>query len=118
MLRIFTQSLKVVTIAALAVVVVAAGFWAFTYASYNQSSFLPESRVLNVSYNKCWRPNGVTVGGLGGDNPCKRGWGSNHPSGLNIVLCDGSTRFLAYNVDINLVASLATIEGGEQAQLP
>jgi UPF0755 protein len=32
-LRVFTQSLKVVTIAALAVVVVGAGFWAFTYAT-------------------------------------------------------------------------------------
>lgn len=33
MLRVFTQSLKVVTIAALAVVVIGAGFWAFTYAT-------------------------------------------------------------------------------------
>lgn len=32
-LRIFTQSLKLVTILALAVVVVGAGFWAFTYAT-------------------------------------------------------------------------------------
>jgi prepilin-type processing-associated H-X9-DG protein len=94
-----------------------ATFWAFTYASYNQSSFLPESRVLNVSYNKCWRPNGRTVGGLGGDNPCKRGWGSNHPTGLNMVFCDGSTRFVSYNTDINVLASLATIEGGESVQL-
>ena len=33
MLRIFTQSLKVVTVVALAVVVLAAGAWAFSYAS-------------------------------------------------------------------------------------
>lgn len=33
MLRVFTQSLKVVTIAAMAVVTIAAGFWAFTYAT-------------------------------------------------------------------------------------
>lgn len=32
-LRVFTQTLKVVTIAALAVVVIGAGFWAFTYAT-------------------------------------------------------------------------------------
>jgi UPF0755 protein len=32
-LRVFTQSLKVVTVAALAVVVVGAGFWAFAYAT-------------------------------------------------------------------------------------
>ena len=94
-----------------------ATFWAFTYASYNQSSFLPESRVLNVSYNKCWKPNGVTVGGQGGDNPCKRAWGSNHLTGLNLVFCDGSTKFVSYNTDINVLASLATIEGGESIQL-
>lgn len=33
MLRVFTQSLKVVTIVALAVVTIGAGFWAFTYAT-------------------------------------------------------------------------------------
>ncbi len=33
MLRIFTQSLKVVTIAALSVVVLATGVWAFSYAT-------------------------------------------------------------------------------------
>jgi UPF0755 protein len=32
-LRVFTQGLKLVTIAALAIVVLAAGFWAFTYAT-------------------------------------------------------------------------------------
>jgi len=95
-----------------------ATFWAYTYASYNQSSFMPESRILNVSYNKCWKPNGVTDGGLGGDNPCKRGWGSNHSTGLNMVFCDGATKFVSYNADINVLASLATIEGGESVQFP
>ena len=33
MLRVFTQSLKVVTIAALSVVVLATGVWAFSYAA-------------------------------------------------------------------------------------
>lgn len=33
MLRVFTQSLKVVTILAMALVIVGAGFWAFTYAT-------------------------------------------------------------------------------------
>ena len=94
-----------------------ATFWAYTYASYNQSSFMTESRVLNVSYNKCWRPDGKHDGGLGADNPCKRGWGSNHPTGLNMVHCDGSTRFVSYNTDINVLASLATIEGGETVQV-
>jgi cell division protein YceG involved in septum cleavage len=32
-LRVFTQGLKLVTIAAMAVVVLGAGFWAFSYAT-------------------------------------------------------------------------------------
>jgi prepilin-type N-terminal cleavage/methylation domain-containing protein/prepilin-type processing-associated H-X9-DG protein len=93
-------------------------FWAYTYASYNQSSFLTESRILGNSYNRCWRPDGVHDGGAGEDNPCKRGWGSMHPGGMNMLLCDGSVRFLSFNVDINLLADMATIAGGEVAQLP
>jgi prepilin-type N-terminal cleavage/methylation domain-containing protein/prepilin-type processing-associated H-X9-DG protein len=95
-----------------------ATFWAYTYASYNQSSFLTESRILGNSYNKCWRPDGVHDGGSGADNPCKRGWGSMHSGGMNMLLCDGSVRFVSFNVDINLLAALATIAGGEVAQLP
>lgn len=95
-----------------------ATFWAYTYASYNQSSFLTESRILNNSYNKCWKPDGVNPGGAGQDNPCKRGWGSMHAGGMNMLLCDGSVRFLSFNIDINLLADMATIAGGENAQLP
>jgi prepilin-type N-terminal cleavage/methylation domain-containing protein/prepilin-type processing-associated H-X9-DG protein len=93
-------------------------FWAYTYASYNQSSFLTESRILNTSYYKCWRPDGIHDGGAGEDNPCKRGWGSMHSGGMNVLLCDGSVRFLSFTVDINLLADLATIAGGEDSQFP
>jgi prepilin-type N-terminal cleavage/methylation domain-containing protein/prepilin-type processing-associated H-X9-DG protein len=96
-----------------------ATFWAYTYASYNQSSFLTESRILGTSYNKCWKPDGVHDGGAGADNPCKRGWGSMHTGGgMNILMCDGSVRWLSFNVDINLLAAMATIAGGEVAQFP
>jgi prepilin-type N-terminal cleavage/methylation domain-containing protein/prepilin-type processing-associated H-X9-DG protein len=95
-----------------------ATFWAYSYASYNQSSFLTESRILNTSYNKCWKPDGVNPGGAGQDNPCKRGWGSMHPGGMNLLLCDGSVLFLSFDVDINVLAAMATIAGGEDARLP
>jgi prepilin-type N-terminal cleavage/methylation domain-containing protein/prepilin-type processing-associated H-X9-DG protein len=93
-------------------------FWGYTYASYNQSSFLTESRILNNSYNKCWKPDGVHDGGQGEDNPCKRGWGSMHPAGMNVLLCDGSVRFLSFNIAIEVLADMATIAGGEPTQLP
>ena len=83
-------------------------FWAYTYTSYNQSTATPQSRTFLVDYGKC-----VDVGGRGGSNPCKRGWGSYHPSGINFVFCDGSTRFVQPTVDILLFVTQASIEGGQ-----
>ena len=87
-----------------------ATFWAYTYASYNQSSISTQSRVLNNDYVKC-----ILTAGDGGDNPCKRSFGSNHTNGTNFVMCDGSVRFIRYSVDINTLAAMATIAGGEIA---
>jgi prepilin-type N-terminal cleavage/methylation domain-containing protein/prepilin-type processing-associated H-X9-DG protein len=87
-----------------------ATFWAYTYASYNQASISTESRTLNNDYVKC-----VTTPGQGASNPCKRSFGSMHTGGMNFVLCDGSVRFVSYSVDINLLAAMATIAGGEIA---
>jgi prepilin-type N-terminal cleavage/methylation domain-containing protein/prepilin-type processing-associated H-X9-DG protein len=89
-----------------------ATFWAYTYASYNQSSITVESRTLNNSYVRC-----ANAPGLWGDQTCKAAFGSNHATGLNFVMCDGSVRFVAYTVDVNLLAGMATIDGGEISQL-
>jgi prepilin-type processing-associated H-X9-DG protein len=55
----------------------------------------------------------------GGDNQCKRAWGSFHANGnLNFAMCDGSVRSVGTNVDMNLVLpALATISGGETVNL-
>jgi prepilin-type N-terminal cleavage/methylation domain-containing protein/prepilin-type processing-associated H-X9-DG protein len=87
-------------------------FWAYTYTSYNASDATPQSRTLLVDYDRC-----VEVGGTGGANPCKRGWGSFHPGGLQFVFCDGSVRMLRGNIDMELFCELATIDGGENASL-
>jgi len=83
-------------------------FWAYTYTSYNQSSITTQSRILNNSYNKCW-----AAGGPGGDNPCKRGFGSMHTNGTNFIRGDCSTIFVKYTVDIEMLAAMATIAGSE-----
>ena len=85
-----------------------ATFWAYTYASYNQSSITAESRTLTNSYNKC-----ANTPGLYADQVCKRAFGSNHSGGLNFVMGDGSVRFVSYNVDINILQAMATMAGGE-----
>ncbi len=90
-----------------------ATYWAYTYACYAASGLVPQGRTLLVDYDKC-----VAVGGTGGDNPCKRGWGSFHPGGLQFALCDGSVRFVSSTVDINVLNDAASIAGGEATQMP
>jgi prepilin-type N-terminal cleavage/methylation domain-containing protein len=85
-------------------------FWAYTYASYNKSTFVAESRTLLGDFDRCVQ--------IGGSNPCKRFWGSGHADGLHFGFCDGSVRFVSLNVDINLLISAATIAGGETTILP
>jgi prepilin-type processing-associated H-X9-DG protein len=87
-------------------------FWAYSYTSYNSSSITDQSRILGNSYNRC-----ASLPGPGADNPCKRGFGSMHAGGLNYVMGDGSIRFISYGVDINMLAALATIAGGELSLL-
>ena len=51
-------------------------------------------------------------------------WGRNysffsqHPSGANFALCDGSVKFVQEAIDINLYRAMATISGNETLQLP
>jgi prepilin-type N-terminal cleavage/methylation domain-containing protein/prepilin-type processing-associated H-X9-DG protein len=97
-----------------------ATFWAYTYASYNQSSIGSESRLFGMNYGAnasdrtgCWG-----TAGLYGDQPCKRAFNSAHTNGANFVLGDGSVKFISYNVALNLLQNMATMAGGESAVLP
>jgi prepilin-type processing-associated H-X9-DG protein len=88
-------------------------FWGYSYTSYNQSSItIGQSRTLLPDFDEC-----VRVGGLGGSNVCKRGWGSLHPTGrINFLMCDGSVRSVGTNIDVNrILPAMATINGGEIA---
>jgi len=94
-----------------------ATFWAYTYASYNQSSVGLESRLYGKPYGKdandtkgCWGSPGLYV-----DQPCKRAFNSYHPGGSNWALGDGSVRIISFNVDMNLLANMATLGAGESA---
>jgi prepilin-type N-terminal cleavage/methylation domain-containing protein len=95
-------------------------FWAYTYASYNQSSVGSESRLYCKPYGRsssdkegCWG-----LPGLYSDQPCKRAFNSQHPTGSNWLLGDGSVKFVSCSVDINLLQNMATMAGGESAVLP
>ena len=85
-----------------------ATFWAYTYASYNQSSIGAESRLLGMDYAKC-----AATPGLYGDQMCKRSINSQHTNGANFGLADGSVRYVSYSVALNLLQNMATMAGGE-----
>ncbi len=94
-----------------------ATFWAYTYASYNQSSVGAESRLYGKPYGVnatdtkgCWG-----TPGLYGDQPCKRAFNAYHTGGGNWLIGDGSVRFISISVDINLLQNMATMSGGEVA---
>jgi prepilin-type processing-associated H-X9-DG protein len=94
-----------------------ATFWAYSYASYNQSSVGSESRLFGMPYGAtntdstgCWG-----VKGVGDDQPCKRAFNSGHTGGANFAMGDGSVRFISYNVAMDLLQNMATMEGSEAA---
>lgn len=70
----------------------------------------PQTRQLIPDYDKC-----VALGGGGGDNPCKRAWGSLHGGGIvmNFVYVDGSVRSVSTGTDMVILAALSTVGGGE-----
>lgn len=84
------------------------GLWAYTYTSYNKSQVTALSGTILPDTCRC----AMTTGA---GEACKRGWGALHPGGLHFTLCDGSVQFISENVDMFLLAELATIAGDEIA---
>ena len=74
---------------------------------------MDQPRVLLADYDKC-----KTIGGTGGEDPCKRAFGSMHPGGTQFVLCDGSVRFVPLNISMTVYTAMGTISNGEVAALP
>src|SRR5262249_30210347 len=95
-----------------------ATFWAYTYASYNQSGIGPQTFHLNNRYGNGQAGSGCyTPTTMYGDQMCKRAFGSLHTNGQNFCMADGSVRFISTGVDMTLLGNMATIAGGETAQL-
>ena len=88
-------------------------FWAYAYWEWNSSAVVPTKPwTLLPSYDDCGAQE-TAHGGAGDWSPCKRGWSSLHPGGINFVFCDGAVRRGSRQIDMNILAALATIAGGE-----
>ena len=64
---------------------------------------------------------GVAIGGSVQTRFAPYGWRtarSNHPHGVNVLLADGSLRFVGEDVDAVVWKDLATIAGGETSAVP
>lgn len=53
-----------------------------------------------------------------GDNTGGGVFGSSHPAGFMIVLVDGSTRLLAYGIDLEVFNRLGTRGDGQPVEVP
>lgn len=87
-------------------------FWAYSYSFYSLGAATAQPRVLLGDYDCC-----LALGGAGSAGPCRRGWGSAHPGGLNFALCDGSLRFLSGETDPAVFAAAGSIAGRETERL-
>jgi prepilin-type N-terminal cleavage/methylation domain-containing protein len=87
-----------------------ATFWARAYTSYSMASASPgQPRTLLGDYDRC-----LAIGGTGGDNPCKRAFGSQHSGAINFLAGDGSVRLVRTTIDTNTVfPAMCTMAGGE-----
>ena len=93
-----------------------ATFWAYTYASYNQSSVGPQSFHLMNRYGNgtagsgCYTPTTMYA-----DQLCKRAFSSNHTNIVNFCMADGSVRTITLSVDMAILGGAATMANGEVA---
>jgi prepilin-type N-terminal cleavage/methylation domain-containing protein/prepilin-type processing-associated H-X9-DG protein len=84
-------------------------FWAYSYWEWNQSAVSwDKPYTLLPDYDKC-----AALDPTGDKSPCKRGWSSLHPGGINFVFCDGSVRSISREINMPTLAALATIAGNE-----
>jgi hypothetical protein len=63
-------------------------------------------------YDEC-----ALLGGSTSPNACKRSWSSKHPGGFHFSVCDGSVGFINANIDIYVLAGMASMAGGEHKSI-
>ena len=90
-------------------------YWAYSFGPYNTSDATPQARTLLPDYDACVAQGDGT---LESQNPCKRGWASFHPGGMNFLCCDGAVHFVSRSFDLEVFCEMATIAGRETPTAP
>jgi prepilin-type N-terminal cleavage/methylation domain-containing protein/prepilin-type processing-associated H-X9-DG protein len=90
-------------------------FWAYSYGNSILSQPTPFAPTLYGDWCRCANtgqgagtdagtcpPSGATGAAYGESNrACMSGWFSGHPSGMNMVMCDGSVDFMSWDIDLD-----------------
>jgi prepilin-type N-terminal cleavage/methylation domain-containing protein/prepilin-type processing-associated H-X9-DG protein len=91
-------------------------FWAYSYGNSILSQPTPFAPTLYGDWCRCANtgqgagtdagtcpPSGATGAAYGESNrACMSGWFSGHPSGMNMVMCDGSVDFMSWDIDLDV----------------
>jgi prepilin-type N-terminal cleavage/methylation domain-containing protein len=88
-------------------------FWAYSSAN-STSDVIPFRQALHVE--KYWDCVATSPNYALNYKACDFGWNSYHPVTMNWLTCDGSVHSISLDVEMNLLCSLATVDGSEVTQ--
>jgi prepilin-type N-terminal cleavage/methylation domain-containing protein/prepilin-type processing-associated H-X9-DG protein len=99
-------------------------YWAYTWGNYLLGQPTPHAPTLLGDFCRCSPPGtagceaatGVAYGVS--NRACHSGWGSNHPGGMNALMCDGSVDFLSFDIDLHTFSCMGSISNTDGAGIP
>lgn len=90
-------------------------FWAWSWGNYTMAQPIAQSRVFDGNWPEC--PNstpGLNSAFPGnGKRACMSAFWSFHPGGMNGAMCDGSVRFISFDIDLLTFAAMGSIAAGD-----
>lgn len=95
-----------------------ATFWASSGYASTSNVFAHRANLQAQNIADCYAMLEPVPSGRNDNRACTYGWTSYHPGGLNWLTCDGSVHFWSTTIDMEILARMATVAGGEVVQAP